>query len=210
MKNFFFYFPFHRSLIYLFFLGLFPLVVVLVHFFHQKEFQENLASELGLLCESVTLQNTKEMHNRSTRATYQGKDQFYLIKQLESMTLLEDEIAKIQKVLGAGFHPEEEACRRRLHFLTSGENSIVFSENPEKRMPGFTQTEAALQHPVEANLNDVKKIIARIEGVKIDNHEPDPSRPHLIISDFHLEKKKEFLGDVLVVNLKTIKREYIP
>jgi len=201
--------PQERLVVYFLLLGLLPLLFVGSYLLQQKSELSSLSEQLSSSSLDVMNQNRKELANRSIRAHFQNKDQFYLIKQLESLTLQKEEISTLKKTLESGFHHEEDAIRARLLFLTSSENSIAFQEGPEKRLRNFRETELSLQHPVEVSLNDLKTILARVEDVKLDGNEADPSRPHLFFSDFRIEKKKVFSGEAFSLTFKVVKREYV-
>src|SRR5260221_675513 len=105
----------------------------------------------------------------------------------------------LQKILSSGFHANEDAFRRRMQFHTSGQNAISFVEGSVKAYPGFQETQESLAHSVEVDSNDIKAILSRIEGVQFNEQNPVvPSRPHLIITDWKMEKKKGPAQEVYV------------
>jgi hypothetical protein len=100
--------------------------------------------------------------------------------------------------------------RRRQQHHTSGQNAISFVEGSVKAYSDFQETQESLAHPVEADFNDIKAILSRIEGVPFDDETELPqNRPHLIITDWKMEKKKGPTQEVFVVDIKLIKREYL-
>ena len=61
------------------------------------------------------------------------------------------------------------------------------------------------------NLNDLKKVLALIEGQPIGDNKSGPNKPQLIITDFKLDKKEiTDKNDILLINMKLLKREYTP
>jgi hypothetical protein len=200
--------PQNRLILYILLLGFIPLFFVFSHLNSQKKLQSKLNEHLSSLLQDVTAQQNRELYNHITKKTFQGKDQFYLNKELESLQVLEGESEELKKILKTSFHPDEEAIRRRLHFLSSGQNAISFSEGGEKRFSFCQETTSTLAHPVEVNVSDIKKILSRIEGVEIGGEKPKDSRPHLIVSEFRLHKKEGFLHETFVLNLQVIRREY--
>lgn len=209
LKKIFEKIPQERLVLYLLLLGIVPLLFLGSYLLEEKYSLSSLSEELSNTTFEVQSQNQRELANRSTRVHYQNRDQFYLIKQLESLQLQKEEITTLKKILDSGFHQEEDAIRARLQFLTSPDNCISFQEGPEKRMRNLRETELTLAHPVEASLEDIKTILTRVEGTKIDGNEADPSRPHLFFSDFRIEKKKVFSGEAYSLSFKVIKREYV-
>jgi hypothetical protein len=200
--------PQNRLIFYILVLAFIPLFLVLSHLNSQKTLQSKLNFHLSSLLQDVTAQQNRELYNHITKKTFQGKDQFYLNKELESLQVLEGESEELKKILKNSFHPDEEAIRRRLHFLSSGQNAISFTEGQEKHFSNCQETLVSLAHPIEVNVSDIKKILSRIEGVEIGDQKPKESRPHLIISEFRLQKKEGFLHETFALNLQVIKREY--
>jgi len=200
--------PQERVVLYLLLLGLLPLCFVGYSYNSKRDLQTSLNEGLDSACLIVTSRNQKELHNRISRHIFQNKEKMYLTKEIESITPLHEEAESLQKFSSCGFHPEDEAIRKRIQFLTSNENKLVFTEGQEKRFGGFSETLCSLAHPIEVNLSDLKKIISRIEGVTVAPEKPSESRPQLIISEFRLDKKRAILNDVFVLHLKVIKREY--
>ena len=201
--------PQQRAIFYLFVLGFLPLVGVFYNYSIRQELQETLQHELAFACTETARQNQKESCNRFIKNTFQEKDHFYLDKQLGSLKLLNEEVALLQKATLSGFHPEEDAIRRRLHFLTGNENVISFTESQEKRYSGFTETTESLHRSVEMDVQDLRKIISIIEGTTGgDGDKSIATRPHLIITDFRIDKKRGYAQEVFALQLKVLKREY--
>ncbi len=201
--------PLNRAILYLICVGLLPLFFVLIDYSAKKDLQTSLDANLSASCEKIYLTNVREHSCKLIRDTYQDKDHFYLEKHVGTIPLLSQEVNILQKILNSGFHPEEEVLRRRYALLTGPENCLTFSQSPEKSYAGLKESVAQLSKSVEVSVQDLHKILARVEGVQIGEEKPLPSRPHLIITDFKIEKKKGQLGDVYALNLKILKREYL-
>jgi hypothetical protein len=199
--------PQKRCIIYLLLLGLVPLLSVFIWYGHRRDFISDLGERLGHNIEAVSSQVAREYTNHMTRKLYRGKDPFYLNKEVESLVLLQNEIDELKKLSASSFGPEEEMCRRRLHFLTSGENGISFTESSEKHFSNTSEVVATLAHPVQVNLADLRKILTRLEAVPLEGEIP-LSRPHCIVSELRLEKKEGFLHEVFVLNLQVTRRDY--
>src|SRR5689334_10291050 len=103
--------PQERLIAYLLILGIVPLFLVGLHFVAKKNEISALSDKLTELSLDVMQQNKKELSNRSVRAQFQNKDQFYLIKELESMQLMKEDVAAFKKILDSGYHQEEEQIR---------------------------------------------------------------------------------------------------
>jgi hypothetical protein len=201
--------PISRAILYFLLLGAIPLFCVFFAYSSQCDLQQSLHMRLSEACIQVTNQNYKECYSKLIRQTFQDKDHFYLEKQVGTITPLSQEITALQKMLAGGFHPDEEAMRRRLTILTGPENALTFSESAEKSYAALKETQVQLSRSVEVDIQDVRKILARIEGVQIGPDEANASRPHLIITDFKIDKKKGLHSEVYLLNLKILKREYL-
>lgn len=154
--------------------------------------------------------NAREFVNKQVKALYRDSNHFYIDQEIETIAPLQDEIKTLQKLLSSGFHASEELFRRRMQFHAAGQNAISFVEGSVKAYTGFQETQESLAHPVEVNLADIKAILSKIEGVSFNENEPvTPGRPHLIITDWKMEKKKGPVQEVYVLDAKLIKREYL-
>lgn len=204
--------PISRAILYFLILGFIPLFSVFLHYSAKNALQQSLNGRLSEACFQVANQNLKARYSTLTRKLFQDKDHFYIERQVGSITPLSSEIGALQKVLSSGFHPDEEAMKRRLSLLTGPENKLTFTESAEKSYAGLKETVNQLSRSVEVDVQDIRKILARVEGVQIGQEGTQEcavkARPHLIVTDFKIDKKKGFLGDVYSLQLKILKREY--
>lgn len=198
-----------RVLIYCLILGIFPLIFVSMNYFTTKSKQDRLEIAIGEAILQAKIKNNKEFLNKQVKALYRDSDHFYIDKEIETITPLKDEVETLQKILSRGFHTDEEQFRRRLQFHTSGQNSISFVEGSVKSYSDFQETQESLAHSVEADLNDVKAILSRIEGISLDGQPINTLRPHLIITDLKMEKKKGISQELFALDIKLVKREYL-
>lgn len=199
-----------RIIIYSLLLGLIPLLFVEMNYMSQKARQDNLSFALNEAITNATAKNAREFVNKQVKEQYRESNHFYIDKEIETISLLKDEVQSLNKYLSLGFHANEEQFRRRLQFHTSGQNTISFVEGSVKAYKGFQETQESLAHPVEADVGDVKAILSKIEGVQFSPEDPLPTqRPHLIITDWKMEKKKGLAQEVYVLDVKLIKREYL-
>ncbi len=199
-----------RLIIYCLILGLIPLVFVGMNYMTNSQKQERLSYALSCAITDAANKNAKEFVNKQVREQFRDSNHYYIDKEIETISPLKEEVKTLNKVLSLGFHPSEDQFRRRLQFHTGGQNAINFVEGSVKNYTDFQETMESLAHPVEADLDDIKAILSRIEGVKFDNQEELPAnRPHLIITDWKMERKKGPVQDHYVVDVKLIKREYI-
>ncbi len=198
-----------RALIYLLFLGMLPLLGVGMYFITSESELQALADNLQSLQRQALLREKKQATNTAVRNHYRDSDHFYIDKHLETLTFLEPELESLQKVVTHRNFVEDTVVRKRLEYLTSG-NTLMFSEGAVQSLDGVQETTESLVHSVEVNSNDIKKILAMIEGVEIGTFHPSPNRPQLLIIDFKLEKKKiSDKNEVFGLDMKLLKREFL-
>ena len=202
--------PLQRAVLYLLCAGLLPLFFVIFMFISEKNQLEELQNTLENIEHQAAIKERKQALNLAVRQHFREADHFYIDKHLETLTFLEPEIEQLQKIVQDKNFADDERIRKRLEFLTSDANSLVFSEGVVQTFPYFQETTETLVHPVEVGPKDIQNILARIEGVKIGDYAPGPFRPQLIITEFKLDKKQiNDNNEVYLLNLKLIKREFL-
>lgn len=202
--------PFQRAVLYLLCTGLIPLAVVFLIFSSQSNQLEELQTSLEMVEQQAYIKERKQALNLAVRQHFKEADHFYIDKHLETLTFLEPEIEQLQRIVQDKNFADDERIKKRLEFLTSNENSLIFSEGVVQTFPYFQETTETLVHPVEVGPKDIQNILARIEGVKIGDYLPGPFRPQLIMTEFILDKKKVHdNNEVYLLNLKLIKREFL-
>jgi hypothetical protein len=199
-----------RIIIYSLILGLIPLLFVEMNYMSQKARQDNLSFTLNEAITNAAAKNAREFVNKQVKEQYRECNHFYIDQEIEPIALLKEEVQAINKILSLGFHANEDQFRRRLQFHTSGQNAISFVEGSVKAYKGFQETQESLAHSVEADVSDVKAILSKIEGVQFSQEDtPATQRPHLIITDWKMEKKKGLAQEVYTLDIKLVKREYL-
>ena len=202
--------PLSRVVTYLLCLGLLPFIFVVFLFISQKSQLEDLENTLENIQHQALVKEKKQALNLAVRQHFREADHFYIDKYLETLIFLEPEIEQLQKIVQDKNFADDERIKKRLEFLTSQANSLVFSEGVVQSYPLFQETTETLVHPVEVNPLDIKKVLARIEGVKFGDFTPGPHRPQLVVTEFKLDKKKvNDKNEVYLLNLKLIKREFL-
>jgi hypothetical protein len=202
--------PQNRILFYFFCLGMLPLAITVFFFFSSKGEISDLDASLEFAQQQVFIKEKKESSNLSVKQQFRDADHFYIDKYLETLVFLEPEIESLQQISKDKNFADDEKIKRRLETLSGSKNSMIFTEGIVQTTPQFQETTETLTNPIEINIDDLKKILARIEGIEIGDYTPAPNRPQLIITDMRLEKKK--VGDtneIFQLNLKLIKREFI-
>src|SRR5262249_4321732 len=143
-----------RMVVYILLIGLAPLLFASMHLFAKKRAQERLEISLDEALLLAKQKNAKEAKNKQTRQLYAKIDNYYIDKQLETVPLLQQESAALNKILLHGFHQEEEKLRKRAQFLKE-QNKIVCNEGSIKTYATFKETVESFSHPVEVDSSDV-------------------------------------------------------
>jgi hypothetical protein len=205
--------PVNRLIIYFALTACLPLLIVLLMFISQKNELLELRTGLENIRDQAFVKEKKQKKqalNLTVRQHFSEADHFYIDKYLESLVFLEPEIEMLQKIISDKNFADDDRIKKRLEFLTSESNSLVFSEGVVQSYPFFQETTETLVHPVEINTLDLQKVLARIEGGQINQFTPGPALPQLLITEFKLDKKKNSdKNEVFVLNLKLLKREFL-
>lgn len=202
--------PLSKALLYGCLAGLLPIFIVVMLFFSQKSQLNDLESTLESIQYQAFNKEKKQALNMMVRQHFHDADHFYIDKHLETLVFLEPEIEMLQKIVNDKNFADDERIKRRLELLTTQANSLVFSEGVVQTFPLFQETVETLVHPVEINTDDLKKILAAIEGVEIGEFAPKDHRPQLLVLEFKLDKKKVYeKNEVFVLNMKLLKREFL-
>jgi len=202
--------PQNRVLLYLFIVGAIPLVIVLSNYSSKCSAVAFASRRLSIVSSETLAHEKRQATNTIVSSTYRNADHFYLYKNLENMVFLEEEIVALEKIVASETIADTHLAKKRLDFLTGPNNQLIFREGAVKATGTLKETVETLAHPVEINITDLQKILAKIEGVTIDSHRPGPNRPQLIITDISLEKKKTYEhNEIFTMNVKLLKREYL-
>jgi hypothetical protein len=201
--------PQNRLLAYIALAGLLP--VAAAWFLHTARMQAvNSVKTFEIQLEERAFnREKKQAGNMAIQTHFREADHFYIDKHLETLLFLEPEIESLKAVSDNPNFPQDENVKKRLDYLQGGGNNMAFTEGVVQSTPYFQEVAETLVHPVEVNLNDLKTILCRIEGVQIGSCVPPPHRPQLLILDFKIEKKNvSEKNQVFQLNLKLLKREF--
>lgn len=202
--------PQQRLLLYIVLLGLLPVIGGAFYFNGKLTELNNLSNQIMYVEQLAATKENKQGLNQALRAHYKDADHFYIDKALENLCFLRPETESLKKVLQNKNFPEDENIKKRLTLLCSPDNALVFTEGVVQSTPIFQETTETLAHPVEVNGEDLRKLLAKIEGIQIGGDVPDPNRPQLIVLDFKIDKKQvSERNDVFILNLKLLKREFL-
>lgn len=202
--------PATRLVIYLLLAGVLPNLFVAANFFSKKKLLETLQSQIESVKTSAFVREKRQAVNLAVQSVYREADHFYLDKEIETIQLLQPEIESLKKIGSNPNFTEDDFVKKRIDFLTGRENKIVFSEGIVQSTPLFQEVTETLVHPVEINTEDLKQMLAKIEGKEIGNYDSGAGRPQLVILDFKIEKKNiAENNEVFLLNLKLLKREFL-
>lgn len=202
--------PQARMTLYLIAGGLVPIFLVIFYLSEQLTQIDQLSKTLDRVADQAAIHETKQASNTAIKEHYMGADRFYIDKYLETLKLLKPETNSLEQLVNNRYFAGDETVRKRLNFLKGQDNAFLFSEGNVQSYPFFQETIATLIKPVEVNLEDLKNILALIEGQPIDQYTPGPKKPQMIILDFKLDKKEASENnEVFLLNIKILKREYL-
>lgn len=202
--------PPKRLLLYFMLAGLIPVIIAWFTYSSRLDRANDLQQQISYLQDTAFIRENKQSSNISVRSHFGDADHFYIDKNLETLSLLEPEIESLKQMLNNPNFPEDENIKKRLETLTSNSNTMVFTEGVVQSTPLFQEVTETLVHPVEVNVQDIQKLLCRIEGIPLGNCVPPENRPQLIILDFKIDKKKvSEKNEVFLLNLKLLKREFL-
>ncbi len=136
-----------------------------------------------------------------------GADESFLANYIETEVLLSRDIQLLKKISNNEEYAEYKPINERIAFLTGESNKMIFHQTTEKRGDFYKEKLWQLRRPVEMNCEDVKKILGRVEGVKIDKYLPNPLRPLLVITKFDLSlKPQDNHNKVFSVDMEILQR----
>jgi hypothetical protein len=202
--------PQSRMILYLLIAGLIPIFLVIFIISEQLGSVEELQNSISRIEMLALTREQKQALNMTVREHFKGAERFYVDKHLETLTFMEPEIESLQKLVNNRYFAGDETVKKRLDFLTGPSNSLLLSEGNVQAYPFFQETTSSLIHPIELNIDDLKKLLTVVEGVPIGEYEPPQDRPQMIVTDFKLDKKvASENNEVFILNMKILKREYL-
>ena len=203
--------PQNRALLYILIVALLPVLISSVYVMSRFKNLDNLNQEYDTLKETLLFKDQRQASNKKVRAYFKDADHFYIDKELETLSFLEPEIEVLQKIVSQKNFPDDEGIKKRLEFLMGSGNDLIFNEGVVQNYGPFQEVLETQAHPVEINVNDLKKILSRIEGIEIADNEIHRSRPQLLILDFKLDKKTSpDKNETYQLSMKLLKREFTP
>ncbi len=202
--------PQSRLVLYGLVVGLLPVLFVAVMIWSRSAELDALSATIDNVESMAMSYKRRQAVNLSVRNHYRDADHFYIDKQLEVLSFLEPEREALEKIINNKNFAGDPTIKKRLETLSGPTNSLVFTEGVVQSFPLYQETTETLIHPVEVNVDDIQKILAKTEGIEVGPYKPGSNRPQLIVLDFKLDKKNhDNQNEVFILNMKLLKREYL-
>jgi hypothetical protein len=202
--------PPKRLMMYLMLAGLIPIFVAWFSYSSKLDRVNQLKQQVYHLQDQAFIRENKQSSNMAVRLHFSDADHFYIDKNLETLSFLEPEIESLKSMLNNPNFPDDDNIKKRIETLTGNGNSMVFTEGVVQSTPIFQEVTETLVHPIEVNVNDLRRILCNIEGIALGDCVPTPDRPQLMILDFKIDKKNvSEKNEVFLLNLKLLKREFL-
>jgi hypothetical protein len=201
--------PQSRLILYLIIAGLLPVLLAAANLMTKYNAIDQLQNEIYQVQNLALSREKKQSLNMIVREHFRGADHFYIDKHLETLSFLDTEAETLQKLVNNKYFAGDENVKKRLEFISGPTNDLLFSEGNVQSYPFFQETISSMVHPIEVNLEDLKTILALVEGYQIGPYKSGPNRPQLIVIDFKLDRKEATeKNEVFLINMKLLKREY--
>lgn len=195
--------PPSRIILYVILGSLLPVVAAIVWTQSTISTAEENQYLLYSLGERIQKKAATQERNRAIIQRFHGKDSLFLHHHIESLRPLSKEIAFLQEKVQKLVLPEDGLYEKRLTALTSGENNFSFTEASTEVGANYKETVENQTKPVDLDESDLQTVLTLLEGT-----EENSEKPHLIISEAHIERKKGLVKEAWNFVVKIIRREY--
>jgi len=198
-----------RKTLYIILFCLIPLLFVFSNLYSKKNILREMKTKIEKIEQLIYVKESKGAANMAVRNHYKNADHFYIDKHIETLSFLHSEIDQLERF--AKDHPffDRSKAEKRQEFL-SKRNRLVFTEGIVQTYPFYQETMESQLTPIQVNADDIKRVLARIEGVKIGPFESGPNRPQLLVTEFKMKRlKEEDFGESFSLNMKLLRREYL-
>lgn len=196
-----------RMIIYLMILGLLPIAYLAWGQRTESARLTRIEQRIDSVQQKALLRENKQALNQQVRNYYLNTDRFYIDKHVDSLQLLGEETELLERIINNTSVAPDPRITRRLEQLKA--NKLEFREGSVESYPYFNEIPETQARSVEVDTEDIRTVLARLEGVTIGDAEPGPSRPQIILIDFRLDRKQSGKDMKLYsLNTKLIKREF--
>ena len=172
-------------------LSLLPLVLILIFNHSMTKRACELDLRLKILENNARVLAKVQKQRDLFLREFGGADENFLANYIESEVLLSEDIHLLKKISRIEEYATYKPIGERIAFLTGEKNKINFCQMAERKCDFYKEKLWHINSPVEMNCEDIKKILSRIEGVKIDKYLPNPLRPLMMITKFDVSLKPQ-------------------
>jgi hypothetical protein len=169
---------------------------------------------------STAMRRVKSAFHRKAKkdaflAGHDNSDPYFIDKEIESLHFLESEQALLKKWLSHPAMANKDKLIRRMNFLSSADNQLSFTEENIQVSKTCKETLEKQRYPIEADSDDLKKLLHSIEETSFDQQPlvdsfVDRNRPQLLICNFSMTKKNTLLqNEVFEIKMDLLKREFL-
>lgn len=191
--------------IWLLLLAPLPSCLVILHGYYRLYQLEELANTTQIIHKKILYNELIQKKEEKILSQLKISDPQYLDKYVESLCFLQPEQKKLQAL--SLENRLDSISSQRLHWI-SQENHLAFFEEKIRKHSLFCEIEERQQNTIQANEEDLKKLLCFIEQVHIWPYGPKPGIPFLFITDFSLTKKSITPQQkVFCIDMKLVKRE---
>jgi hypothetical protein len=151
----------------------------------------------------------KKMRKDQFLDYYSHSNPYFLDRYIEPLAFLEKEKEQLLFLLSHPALPQKEAIATRLAFLSGAENRLSFREENISTARGIKETEEKQRHPIQLDLEDLQKLLSRIENCPIGSFTPLEQSPQLLITEMKLRQIQTPLQNyVFELELQLLNREF--
>ena len=196
--------PTYRRVLYAVASSLLGLMMAILYANSEVSSAEEAHNSLRLLGDKIQQKSALQEPNRALIHKFREKDPLFLHKTLEPLALVGSETAILKARLARSALPDDNALEKRLHVLTA-ENAFCFVEGSTEVAASWKETVENQNKIVEVDNDDLAKVLTILEP---QDDQEDPSKPHLLISEARLDRRKGMFQETWGLMLKVIRREY--
>jgi hypothetical protein len=196
--------PTYRLVLYAVASSLLVVMMAILYANSEVSSAEEARDSLRLLGDKIQRKSALQEPNRAVIHKFREKDPLFLHKTLEPLALVGSETAILKARLARSALPDDNALEKRLHVLTA-ENVFCFVEGSTEVAATWKETVENQNKLVEVDSDDLAKVLTILEP---QDDQEDPSKPHLLISEIRLDRRKGMFQETWGLMLKVIRREY--
>jgi hypothetical protein len=186
-----------------------PLLSALFLFFQHTQLQE-LEERFAAASRKGRVALSRKTQKERFLQRYASSNPYFIDQQIETLSFLQNERRHLESLLNHPALIRKEAIQQRLSFILSDENKLAFTEENIRTSSQMAEVDEKQRHPIQVDEEDLQRLLALIEDLRIGDHLPSKQSPQLLIRDFKLKKQQTALQtDVFELEMELLKREFI-